>query len=95
MRLKRPVAIGALSMVVVAGVCSMPLPAQAPGVGHTFPAGGPAGPTVTVQLGGYDFTPDIDYFLHHPGATLKVTGQLGPYLVSPPCLLYTSDAADE
>jgi hypothetical protein len=84
MRLKRPVAIGALSMVVVAGVCSMPLPAQAPGVGHTFPAGGPAGATVTVQLGGYDFTPDIDYFLHHPGATLKVTGQLGPYLVSPP-----------
>ena len=50
MRLKRPVAVGALSMVIVAGVCSMPLLAQAPGVGHTFPAGGPAGTTVTVQL---------------------------------------------
>jgi len=60
------------------------LPAQAPGVGHTFPAGAPAGSTIEVQLGGYDFTPDVDFLLHQPGATLKTTGQLGRLLVAPP-----------
>ncbi len=60
------------------------LPAQAPGVGHTFPAGAPAGSTIEVQLGGYDFTPDVDFLLHQPGATLKTTGQLGRLMVAPP-----------
>jgi len=82
MRLR--VAICALSVSVAAGLFDLPLEAQAPGLGHTFPAGAPAGSTVEVQLGGYDFTPDIDYFLHHPKATLKVTGKIGPYLVAPP-----------
>ena len=82
MRLR--VAICALSVSVATGLFDLPLEAQAPGLGHPFPAGAPAGSTVEVQLGGYDFTPDIDYFLHHPKATLKVTGKIGPYLVSPP-----------
>ncbi|GIS62146.1 MAG: hypothetical protein CM1200mP2_43710 [Planctomycetaceae bacterium] len=34
MRLKRPVAVGALSMVIVAGVCSMPLWPRPPGRPH-------------------------------------------------------------
>jgi len=84
MRMRRSATICVLWMAITTGLVEVPLPAQAPAVGHTFPAGGKAGTTVTVQLGGYDFTPDIDYFLHHPQATLKVTGQLGPYLVAPP-----------
>jgi len=78
-----------LTRVVLATACTLilldsSLPAQAPGVGHTFPAGAPAGSTVQVQLGGYDFTPDVDFFLHQPGATLKTTGPLGRLLVAPP-----------
>ncbi len=84
MRMKPSATICVLWMVITTGVVEVPLWAQAPEVGHTFPAGGKAGTAVTVQLGGYDFTPDIDYFLHHPQATLKVTGKLGPYLVAPP-----------
>jgi hypothetical protein len=78
-----------LTRVVLAAACSLlsiasPLPAQAPGVGHTFPAGAPAGSTIEVQLGGYDFTPDVDFFLHQSTATLKTSGPLGRLLVAPP-----------
>lgn len=45
---------------------------KAPGVGYAFPAGGAAGTTVEVQLGGYDWTPDMQFLLHDPKATLLV-----------------------
>mgnify|MGYP002833367715 CR=1 FL=1 len=74
-----------LPLVLTAiGLCPSMLVAQAPAVGHMYPPGAPAGTTVEVQLGGYDFTPDIEYFLHEPRATLKVTGAIGRYLVTPP-----------
>ena len=84
MRVKALLAACALLVASAVGPGGSPLLAPAPGVGHTFPAGAPAGSTVEVQLGGYDFTPDIDSFLHHPRANLKLTGEIGPYLVSPP-----------
>ncbi len=60
------------------------LAAQVPGVGYTYPPGAPAGSTVEIQLGGYDFTPDVDVVLHQSRATLKVTGPLGSALIAPP-----------
>jgi len=60
------------------------LAAQVPGVGYTYPPGAPAGTTVEIQLGGYDFTPDVDLILHQSRATLKVTGRLGDALIAPP-----------
>lgn len=37
---------------------------KAPAAGYIFPAGGKAGTTVEVQLGGYDWTPDLQFLLH-------------------------------
>ena len=73
-----------LALVWVTGAGDAPLRAQAPSLGYSYPAGARAGSTVQVQLGGYDFTPDLDYFLHEPTANLKVNGPIGPYLVAPP-----------
>lgn len=36
---------------------------QAPSVGYVFPPGGKAGTTVNVKLGGYDWTPDVRFFV--------------------------------
>jgi hypothetical protein len=59
---------------------------KAPAAGYVFPAGGRAGTTVEVQLGGYDWTPDIRLLMLDPrtkleGATAPggVIAHLPPY----------------
>ena len=84
MRLRVMATACAFCVASAVGLLDSPLPAQVPGVGYVYPAGAAAGSTVEVQLGGYDFTPDLDCFLHQPGATLKVSGDPGPFLVAPP-----------
>ena len=63
----------------------LPLHAQkAPEMGYVFPPGGRAGSSVEVHLGGYDFTPDMQFFVHDPRVTLTVRGPLGKCIVQPP-----------
>jgi len=57
---------------------------KAPEVGYIFPAGGKAGTTVDVQLGGYDWTPDMEFFVHDKRTQLIPTGPPGPILIPPP-----------
>lgn len=57
---------------------------QPPAIGYMFPAGGKAGQTVEVVLGGYDWTPDIEIFLHDSGIKLEVLDKPGPILVPEP-----------
>lgn len=56
----------------------------APEVGYVFPAGGKAGTTVEVKLGGYDWTPDMQFFVHDKRVKLEVLGPPGELLVPPP-----------
>jgi hypothetical protein len=54
-------------------------------VGYVFPPGGKAGTTVNVQLGGYDWTPDMQFFVSDPRVKLDVLGSPGDLLIpSPP-----------
>jgi hypothetical protein len=46
----------------------------APEIGYVFPAGGKAGTTVTVHLGGAEWTPDMQFFVHDPRVKLEVLG---------------------
>ena len=55
-----------------------------PEAGYIFPPGGKAGTTVSVRLGGYDWTPDLDFFTHDARVTLTTTGPLGPILIPQP-----------
>lgn len=57
---------------------------KAPEPGYVFPAGGKSGTTVDVQLGGYDWTPDVEVFVLDPRVKLQLTGEQGPVLVPPP-----------
>ena len=57
---------------------------KAPEPGYVFPSGGKAGTVVDVQLGGYDWTPDVQLFVLEPRVKLELTGEQGPVLVPPP-----------
>lgn len=57
---------------------------KAPEPGYVFPSGGKAGTTIDVQLGGYDWTPDVQLFVLDPRVKLEITGEQGPVLVPPP-----------
>lgn len=56
----------------------------APEVGYMLPAGGAPGSTVEVTLGGYDWTPDMQLFVHDPRIQLELLGPPGPVLVPEP-----------
>lgn len=57
---------------------------QRPEVGYVFPPGGRAGTTVAVRLGGYDFTPDTQFFVLDKRVELKVLGPPSEMLFLPP-----------
>ena len=52
---------------------------KAPELGYAFPPSIPAGKTTTVQLGGYDFTPDMQFFVHDKRVKLSVLGPPGEF----------------
>jgi hypothetical protein len=52
--------------------------------GYVFPAGGKAGTTVDVVLGGYNWTPDVEYIVSDPRVRLVPSGPPGPLLVPGP-----------
>ncbi|MGI8978926.1 MAG: PPC domain-containing protein [Pirellulaceae bacterium] len=56
----------------------------APEIGYMHPAGGQAGHTVEVKLGGYDWTPDMQIFVHDPRIKLEIIGPSSPVLVPEP-----------
>lgn len=57
---------------------------HAPGMGYMFPPGAQAGTTTDVILGGYDWTPDMQLFVHDPRIRLEITGPPGPVIVPEP-----------
>ena len=59
-----------------------------PEIGYVFPAGGRAGETRDVVLGGYDWTPDIEILTHDPGVALVITGAPTRVLIPEPPHLF-------
>ena len=65
--------------------CGMPAHAQtAPTVGYVFPAAAAPGTTVDVRLGGYDWTPDMQFFIHDQRIEMEILGPPGPIIVPEP-----------
>jgi len=56
----------------------------APEVGYAYPPGGKAGTAVSVQLGGTEWTPDMQFFVHDKRAKLEILGAPGDILIPPP-----------
>lgn len=61
--------------------CNAQLP---PEIGYVHPAGIQAGTTREVTLGGYDWTPDMQLFLHDSRVKLELIGPPTPVLISEP-----------
>src|SRR5205823_3443815 len=57
---------------------------KAPEAGYIYPSGGKAGTTVNVQVAGFDWTPDLQFFFSDPRIKLELLGPPGPILVAPP-----------
>lgn len=57
---------------------------KAPQLGYVFPPAVRAGAATEVQLGGYDFTPDMQWFVHDERVRLRTSGAVGDYQLTPP-----------
>ncbi|MBC8347018.1 MAG: hypothetical protein H8E24_00145, partial [Verrucomicrobia bacterium] len=57
--------------------------AQAPEVGYVYPPFVQRGTSTSVQLGGYDFTPDLQIMVHSTTVALLEAEQLGEFLLPP------------
>lgn len=55
-----------------------------PQIGYIYPPGARAGTTTDVQLGTYDWTPDMQVFSHDPRIKIEVTGPAGEPILTPP-----------
>src|SRR5580765_1835614 len=75
-----------IAAALIAGLscCAQVHAQKSPEAGYVFPAGGKAGTTVDVKLGGYDWTPDIEFVVHDRRVQLVASGSPGPILIPPP-----------
>jgi hypothetical protein len=81
MRLRFPFLIALAGIIAAGDYCRAQ---KLPEAGYIFPAGGKAGTTVEVQLGGYDWTPDMDFFVLDRRVKLVASGSPGPILIPGP-----------
>ncbi len=56
----------------------------APGLGYAFPPVAKIGETTPTQLGGFDLTPDVQWFVHRDDIKLEIKGPAGDFLLPPP-----------
>lgn len=76
-----------LATWLVLGLAIVPAWSQGqkpPDVGYVFPPVLQIGETTNVQLGGYDLTDDLDWFVHDDHVRLDGLGRPGDYLLTPP-----------
>jgi hypothetical protein len=73
-----------LVLATLAGLAPFAHAQKAPGLGYAYPPAIPIGTTSQVQLGGFDFTADMEWFVHDSQARIKSTGLPGDYLLVPP-----------
>ena len=62
----RPGRFAVVALVLSGLYCVSDVSAQLPPrTGYVYPPGGRAGTTVEVHLAGFDFTDDMQFFVHH------------------------------
>lgn len=71
-------------LLLLHGACPFSHAQLAPEIGYVLPAGAKAGTTVDVVLGGYDWTPDMQIFVHDPRVKLEIAGKSSDVLITEP-----------
>ena len=83
--LRRDVVILAAAWSLIHLCCASIAWAQkVPALGYVFPPAVSIGQPNDVQLGVFDYTPDLQWFVHDPRVQLHVLGPAGDYHVPPP-----------
>jgi hypothetical protein len=75
---------GLVCLALILAAASTARAQLAPEVGYVYPPGGKAGTTAAVHLGGAEWTPDMQFFVHHPSVKLEVLGPPGELMIPPP-----------
>jgi len=78
------IAIALVFAIVPSALAQKGADLKPPEPGYLYPPGGRAGSTVDVQVAGFDWTPDLQFFVSDPRVKLETTGAMGPILVPPP-----------
>ncbi|HEY2249983.1 MAG TPA: PPC domain-containing protein [Planctomycetaceae bacterium] len=65
-----------------------------PEIAYVFPPGGAPGTMVDVQLGGFNWTPDMQLFVHDPRVKLELVGAPGPVIIPYPPYWFGRRARD-
>ncbi|MEX2185391.1 MAG: hypothetical protein WD875_01295 [Pirellulales bacterium] len=74
-----------IAIGLAANVLIVPAAAQkSPLLGYAFPPAISIGQSTEVQLGGFDFTPDMQWFVHDDRVRLEILGPPGEHHVPPP-----------
>ena len=84
--------LSATLVVCSAVVCNSALAQHPPGMGYVFPCGVESGQTTEVILGGYDWTPDMQIFVHDSRISLEIVGHPGPVIVPEPPYWFSKKA---
>jgi len=75
----------AVGIALISGGWATGVRAQLPpSIGYLHPGGGNPGTTIELTIGGYDWTPDMELFVHEPGVRLELLGPPGPVLIPDP-----------
>jgi hypothetical protein len=73
------------ALLVSAILAQVPANNVSPRIGYVYPPGAKTGTTLDVRLGAYDWTPDVQVFVHDPGVKIEITGErVGPMHTPPP-----------
>lgn len=73
-----------MALVVSLSAANVAVAQKGPQLGYAFPPVIRAGAATTVQLGGFDFTPDMQWFVHDDRVWLQASGPPGDYQLTPP-----------
>lgn len=65
---------------------------KAPALGYVYPPAVPSGTATEIRAGGFDFTSDMQWMLHHDLITLETNGIPGP-MIDPPGPYWTGPRA--
>jgi len=71
-------------LLAIAATMNSAMAQKPPGLGYFYPPVVQAGQTTKVDLGGYDFTIDMQWFVHDERIQLQHSGPPGDYLIPPP-----------
>lgn len=73
-----------LTVLLAAGFPRLAHAQKAPELGYVFPPGVAAGSGSDVRLGGFDFTPDLEFFAENPQLRIIPLGPPGDFLIPKP-----------